>query len=217
MRTIFPKTFYNLFRPILDNYLKVKWNAKWTRSYVFYNARGMGTIDIRDILNGDTDEEVVELKAIAATFTKRYYDDRMKDILKWVNGWIKYKGDSEVQKKPEYWQNAYDTYSRRTGDCEDGAILIYKLAILSGVPEWRIKLCAGWVQNPRNESKRVGHAYIIYLSEQYNDWFVLDWCYWYGISLMLYLKIPHRLMYKYQYIWWTTNHVYSWSQHDTLL
>jgi len=209
---------YDWFRLILDAHLKHKWNTMWKRSYVVYNARGMGAIDIRTVFDDTSEKDMQELKEAAESFEyQRYYDDRMADILNFTHFWIKYKGDRITWGKPEYWQDAYTTWKLKTGDCEDGAILMYKLAVLSGVPEWRLKLCAGWVQNPRDRRKKVGHAYLIYLSEQYNEWFVLDWTYWYKECINAYLKIPHRYMQKYGEIWWTTNHKYSWAQHDTLV
>jgi hypothetical protein len=212
MQQIFTQTMYDRFRLILNPYLKSRWNIKWKRSYVLYNAKGTGLIDVRDTVKaGERTGELV-LQGIAYTFKDLDNDEKMRCVLRWVHDWITYKAE-----KKEYWQSAFETWDRKAGDCEDGAILIYRLAILAGVPEWRVKLCAGWVHDPNKKGTKSGHAYIIYLSELYNDWFVMDWCYWYGESLWNFQMTPHRELIKYKEIWWTTNHVYSWAQHDTIV
>ena len=216
MQAVYSRKLYDTFRPVLDATLKIKWNTNWKRSLIFYNVKGVGTIDIRDMFSLDGEEENKELQGIANTFIDKYYDDRVFKILSWVKNWITYKGDFEIWKRAEYWQTPYETYKKRTGDCEDGALLIYKLTVLSGIPEWRIKVCAGDVLEP-NGKGTVGHAYVIYLSELFNEWFVLDWCYYYSKSSARYLKIPQRECPEYKVIWWTFNHIYSWAQNDTLI
>jgi|GEM_PF-2839916 len=55
--------------------------------------------------------------------------------------------------------------------CEDGAILMYNIALRSGVPYWRMRLNAGDV-------KGGGHCYLTYCREKDNNFVVMDWCYW---------------------------------------
>jgi intein/homing endonuclease len=59
-------------------------------------------------------------------------------------------------------------------NCEDGAILITSLCIAAGIPEWRVKVAAGYVQSSPT-APQGGHAYNIYLAEDGN-WRILDWC-----------------------------------------
>lgn len=80
--------------------------------------------------------------------------------------------------------------------CEDGAILMANIMLKSGVPYWRIRLNAGDVQGG-------GHAYVTYLREKDNKWYVLDWCYWYGDSVNF--KKTWKDAKKYFGIW------FSWS------
>ena len=87
-----------------------------------------------------------------------------------VHSKIRYTSDEK-----EYWQFAYETYRRGKGDCEDGAILMANMMLLSGIPYWRVRLNAGDV-------KGGGHAYVTYLREEDNTWYILDWCYWYDES-----------------------------------
>jgi len=96
-------------------------------------------------------------------------DKRANDCLKYVINRITYTTD--VKSGGEYWQFGYETFSRRKGDCEDGAILLANMMLRSGIPYWRIRLNAGLVQGG-------GHAYVTYLKEDDNQWYVFDWCYW---------------------------------------
>ena len=75
----------------------------------------------------------------------------------------------------EFWQYAHETLTRRRGDCEDGAIYMAVLMLTSGIPYWRIRLNAGLVKLKGGD---IGHAYITYLRESNDTWYVLDWCYW---------------------------------------
>ena len=59
----------------------------------------------------------------------------------------------------------------KAGDCEDGAILLSNVLVKSGIPYYRVRVCAGSVNGG-------GHAYCVYCRETDNEWVVLDWCYW---------------------------------------
>ncbi len=97
----------------------------------------------------------------------------MTDILRWVQANITYRSDSLVWKLSERWQTPKETMELRTGDCEDGAILMYALAIHYGVPANRLLLFAGSVQGG-------GHCWLGYRSTEYPlNWCFMDWCYWF--------------------------------------
>lgn len=97
--------------------------------------------------------------------------------------------------------------------CEDGALLIASMMRIAGVPAYRIKVCAGWVQDPRNKNNWCGHAYTIYLTDQ-GKWVCLDWCYWPDRTPMKDRK-AHSELEKYKEIWFTFNDEFSWSQKST--
>ena len=65
-------------------------------------------------------------------------DKQMYEVYYWVRKNIKYVPDSTQWNMSEYWQTAEETESLRTGDCEDGAILMYVLARLKGIPANRL-------------------------------------------------------------------------------
>lgn len=104
------------------------------------------------------------------------YDSIMVNVLRYVRSRVKYKTDSSVWKVKEYWQGARVTWSLRTGDCEDGAVLIYVLASLCGVPSNRMLVFAGDV-------KGGGHCWLGYKPTfDVTKFAFMDWCYWYDQS-----------------------------------
>ncbi len=210
--------FIRLFRPIRDSFLKKFWNGKWPDTNIYYNARGK-TIMITDILN-ESDEALKPLKdlVVARRWDKVSDPDwKIKQIWRWVNDNIQYKGDFGVWKRTEYWQYASETFDLRTGDCEDGTILLYQLARLAGIPEFRMRICAGNVTDPSNSSRVVGHAYLIYLHEGKNLWYTVDWTYYFRENWNDFAIVPHGYRKeKYQGIWWAFNGKNQWALHNML-
>ena len=92
----------------------------------------------------------------------------------------------------EYWSYSYQTFIRGYGDCEDGAILMYDVLRKSGIPAWKLRINAGYVNNPDgslkyypNGGRDGGHAWLTYYVESQfwkgkdkreDKWVVLDWC-----------------------------------------
>jgi len=123
-------------------------------------------------------------------------DDKANKCLKYVHEHFYYKGETK-----EHWQTANESIERGRGDCEDGAILMYNIMIASGIPEWRVRLNCG-------EVKGGGHAYITYLREANNKWYILDWCYWYSESVNF--RRTWREAENYFEIWFSWNDDYVW-------
>tara|TARA_Y100000590_G_scaffold134834_1_gene154241 strand:- start:30 stop:1112 length:1083 start_codon:yes stop_codon:yes gene_type:complete len=92
----------------------------------------------------------------------------------------------------EYWSYSYQTYQRGTGDCEDGTVLLYDILRKSGVPAWKMRVNAGYVNNSDgspmlhpNGQRDGGHVWLTYYVESQfwkgkdkreDKWVVLDWC-----------------------------------------
>jgi len=151
-----------------DEELEAYWNNKRPKTYWSHKARPLFTdasikVSVDPKIFYTTDRKL-------PTFDGDF-DNIAIQCLDWVAENIFYTTD----KDGEFWQFAFETYKRRKGDCEDGAILIANSMIMSGVPYWRIRLNAGNVQGG-------GHAWVTYLAEKDNKWYVLDWCYWYDES-----------------------------------
>ena len=54
------------------------------------------------------------------------------DIYRYIGKNTHYALDSEVHGEEEYWQSPYETYSLKTGDCEDWAIFVGYFAAKQG-------------------------------------------------------------------------------------
>lgn len=109
-------------------------------------------------------------------------DSKMLQILKWVKNNFTYEIDEKRFKVAEKWQTCEESLIFKRMDCEDGAILIYALAIYNKVNIAQLKLCAGNVTEG-------GHCWIEYLSDEFfyeDKWFTIDWCYYYDDSKFKY-------------------------------
>lgn len=98
-------------------------------------------------------------------------DEKALAGLKKLRSIVTYVSDTSSYGVSEYWAFPYQTLTRKIGDCEDGAILLANILVKSGVPYYRVRICAGSVNGG-------GHAYCVYCRETDNEWVVLDWCYW---------------------------------------
>lgn len=188
------------------------WNNKWPRNEITYSARWDNAtrykMDVRHMILNKSHV----LRHTARQFTGSD-DEKAIDILKFVKNNLVYVSDSYNYNQAEYWQHPEITAQKSTGDCEDGALLIASLMRLSGIPAYKLKVCAGWV---KSGDGRGGHAYVIYLADD-DEWYVLDWCYYGNESIDNFKKVPHKHNDKYQEIWWTFNDEYTWAQKSTKL
>jgi len=184
------------------------WNNKWPQSKIMYKTDSLGLpIDIRSVFNHSNES----MEVLAKDLMSRHKGDALAlAILYRAAGTIKYVSDKAGHGRVEFWQTSSETQDLKAGDCEDGAIWISDMLHLCGIPYWRFKLCAGYVEV---DKKPVGHAYVIYLADDLK-WYVLDWCYWAGLSTA-YFKVKEQSERKeYAEIWFTANAEKSWAQKD---
>jgi len=132
------------------------------------------------------------------------YDGIMNKTLKHVIKFMTYVADEK-----ENWQTANETMIRKKGDCEEGAILMYAIAVKSGVPKERLRINAGDVTY---KGGRSGHCYLSYLRESDNEWYVMDWCYWPKESIDF--KKSWDDAKNYFGIWYSFNQDYVWLKPD---
>jgi len=215
---------------MLESYKKHYWNNYWNKTNVYYSARPdwLNGHTISMILKLDSAKSEAEMKTFFLNATKdaTFKNDDSKALFAftWVRGNIKYIGDFKKSKDYELWQTAFETFNDRTGDCEDGAILMYKICRILGVPAWRLKLRTSQV---KYNSKVSGHCYLCYLTignNQWSDeWYSLDWCYLPATSLRNFKNKPIRKVEMYnppeQYkstnpLKWSFNEEFEWSQKD---
>lgn len=164
-----------------DDILEYFWTHKIKpNKTIMYPARNGNAMNVIRFLNQENN-------LVPTSFGSN--DDKANDILKLVINTIEYTSDAK-----ENWQWANETKEMRKGDCEDGAIYMANIMLRAGIPSWRIRLNAGDVRG-------AGHAYVTYLRELDNNWYVLDWCYWPRESINF--KKKWKNAQKYFGIWWS--------------
>lgn len=135
-------------------------------------------------------------------------DEKALAGLKWIIDNIRYVPDKSQYGFNEYWAYSYQTRKRKRGDCEDGSILLYNILLKSGVPYWKMRLTAGWV-NWKGE--KVGHAYLNYYCEKSDKWVVLDWCY-YPNKLNIEKRPDYKDEKNYLDVWFSWNQKYCFTK-----
>jgi len=176
-----------------DRILEYFWNNHIkSTDKLYYAARNSRNMNVIRFFNEHNDT-VPTVEGINNDF-------KANNALKHVAKNITYTSDAK-----ENWQWADETVERKLGDCEDGAILMANIMIKSGIPYWRIRLNAGDV-------KGGGHAYVTYLRETDNTWYILDWCYWYNESEKI--KKTWKTASKYFGIWFSWNTRYGFQKDE---
>ena len=207
-------TFWEKFGRIVTAYQETYWNNYWKKTNVIYPARPEWYQNISEILNmSDLPEQSIMRRyfLVHHKIAFNYSDDaKMAFAFKWCTDNLRYIGDYEKLKKYEFWQHAYETFIERTGDCEDGAILMYHIARMLGVPSWKIRLVA---QDVIFKGRIVGHCFLSYLARGYMkwgyDWYALDWCYFPSRSISNFKNktVRETVMYNpsSRPVWWAFN------------
>lgn len=193
------------------------YDNKWKKAPIIYSGRALRTEDKRvgvDVKTFISSNDAVLQEIIKKyRLKKRNPDDTAWAIQKWVVRFLTYKYDSEANDVAEFWQFPFESIASRVGDCEDGSILIASLCINAGIPPFRVKVAAGYVQSAPT-APQGGHAYTVYLGED-GGWRILDWCYFEDSKL----KITKKPLAKnggqknaYKDVWFTFNNENSWNQ-----
>lgn len=138
------------------------------------------------------------------------HDETISNIQKWVVKNVSYLGDDINNYTMEYWQFPFETLADKTGDCEDGSLLIASLALNCGVPSFRLRINAGMVQEAPT-APQGGHAYVSYLRECDNQWVVIDWCYFEDSAVPISSKVLHKDNQYYKNVIFSFNDKFSWA------
>lgn len=206
-----------------EKQLEEFWNNKRPKNVIAYTGRaipkknplGEGTI-LKERVQIDVKTMMTDHDAFLSKIIEKYhlkgssYDETFSNIQKWVVQNIQYLGDDVNNYTMEYWQFPFETLTDKTGDCEDGAILMASLAICAGIPAFRIRVVAGMVQ-PAPTAPQGGHGYVSYLRESDNQWVILDWCYYEDSQIPMNLKPLHKDNPYYKEVWFSFNNQHSWS------
>jgi hypothetical protein len=158
----------------------VSYLIDWRNSWIKTNLRSW----INDNL-----ELPEELKKKVDKYRPLVDKDKVKIVLDFVNSELTYVPDKTVWKTEEKWQTPTETWTMKTGDCEDGALLIYAILHYLDVPDYQVYIVAGDVVGG-------GHCYVTYMADSGLE-YPLDWCYWFSESVRL--KIPYTSREEYYY------------------
>ena len=166
-------------------------------------------IDVRQMISHD--DVILEKLLLDENLIGRDNDATMLLIQKWVKRSIDYQHDQKRLQVTDHWQFPFEFIHSKTGDCEDGAILIASLGLNAMVCHTRLRVVTGFVQ-AGEESKKGGHTYAIYQRESDDEWVVLDWCWYSDASVPMKDKKPFRENPKYKEVWFSFNHLHAWSE-----
>ena len=192
------------------------WNNKWPKAPIIYNGRALRGksdrigVDVKDfiVLNDELVKNVIKKYKLDQGRTP---DDIAWNIQKWVVKFLSYKYDEDSDQCPEFWQFPFETLQSGVGDCEDGAILITSLLANAGIPDFRCKVGAGYVQ-PSPTAPKGGHAFNLYLADD-GEWRILDWCFYEDSRLPVKSKPLSKnggQKNAYLELWFTFNDKFSW-------
>ncbi len=204
------------------------WNTKWKKDTIIYEGRNFysngkyvrAQCDSRIFINRN--DHILYHLLDQFNLRKKTFNETQLQIQRFVVQNFRYLSDEKNNKSVEHWQFPYESVHGRLMDCEDGAILITNLLIQQGLPNYRVKVQQGWVQEAPTQPQG-GHAYCVYLEDPINDkqdWKILDWCYFEDSHIPVESKPLQKdggQRRQYGEIWFTFNDEYSWQQKSFLV
>ena len=98
-------------------------------------------------------------------------DQRAISVVYFVSNLLTYTSDGSGI--GDRWTGAVATWTRKYGDCEDGAILIHALLLAAGVNPNRVRTVFGKAMT--TELAEIGHAWVIYRRISDEEWIPLEW------------------------------------------
>jgi len=205
------KTQNNALKIELQKYLpnpsEEYWNNKYPKTninYLRHEIDGNYEVDVRDFF------QIYDNRIPTVAGNKD--DTKAFNALMWVRKNIEYVPDKTNYGYPEYWAYPYQTLKRGSGDCEDGSILLANIMVKSGIPYWKVRLCAADVYNRKGEYLG-GHCYVTYYYEDGNRWVSLDWCF-YPNSLTIDKRPDYKdeMIYGNGRVWFSWNMKYAFAK-----
>jgi predicted transglutaminase-like cysteine proteinase len=187
--------------------------------YYIIDSKYRTSVQLSSWLKGQVSIQSSEVdKWVNAISTLEDSDGQMVEILRYVRNVLIYKSDKEVWDMLEKWQEGEVSAQKRTGDCEDGAILTYIIARRKGIPANRLLLMCGDVNGG-------GHCWLAYKPNCYPlDFVFLDWCYFSDVnsieqrdkfhiednSIQEYIDEDTVITSNYYNIWFAFNELHSY-------
>jgi hypothetical protein len=136
-------------------------------------------------------------------------DEIVEQAQEWIIKNISYVSDQSQFATNEYWEFSYETLTRKKGDCEDGAILLYDILRANNIPSWKIRINIGYAVNPNNGSQGM-HGYVTYYSQENAKWIAVDWC-WFPDTGLIKDRPEYKDNAMYGDISYSFNEEYCWS------
>lgn len=200
-----------------NSIFKQAWESGLKSTTILYNCRGKGNTDIRKVYNVTAEGEVELDKVVHKQgWEDLSNDEAILEIAEYVNRRIKYRHDKFNYGAVEYWADPYTLWKKRSDDCDGYATLITKLGWMAGIPRFRLRLVAGYVDDGRNTEG--GHAWVMYLREQDNQWYVIEGSYKSRDAFRRYSEhIDYSGARDYKNIWWWTTDEESYARHPLVL
>ena len=88
-------------------------------------------------------------------------DSVVRQVLAYYNRRITYLGDIKKWKVEEKWQTPKLTWLLQTGDCEDGALLIYCTLHWLGIPDEQLYIATGDVEGVNTVNGLTGNITLV--------------------------------------------------------
>ena len=155
------------------------WITRWRKGYIYYKWQGDYSRDLRSLINHPSYllEDIVEKYNLKQPTEER----TLERITQYVHNNYQYISDIDNFKSKEWWADTDIISQKLQDDCDGLAMLLKALALECGVPDWKLKVAAGFVFLPGTEQKENdlksaqigGHAYCLYCRNE-KEWVVLD-------------------------------------------
>lgn len=101
-------------------------------------------------------------------------DLKIKKVNNFFNEQYLYQEDQAVWNKVDYWSTPFEFLNKKSGDCEDFAVMKYLALIYVGVPQDKLKISYVRIHNKNSSLKDESHMVLKYLGSSEEDPLILD-------------------------------------------
>ncbi len=168
-----------------------KWNHNKPKTTIFYkgrylpsgesgngpneNSRRMIDVDVRLFVTPNDGYIQQDLMAehLMVNDPRNCNDDIMR-IYRFTRESFRYDSDEAITGRPEYWLFPFELRHTRRGDCDDWANQLASYLIGAGVPDFRVRVVCGRVNDPRIDPENAGHSTVYVLSDNLMTWYHLN-------------------------------------------
>lgn len=170
--------------------------------------------DIKNVFK-QTEREDKELMKYYASDIKEDMKlmDKAKVLALAVNKRIRYKTDTKVYGRLEYWASPIEVHKKRYDDCDGYAVLLCYLLRLFGAQPWEVFVRAGDVKN--YEGEIIGHAHVLVYNIEDNNYYPLEGSFYPNENIEKFGIVPiqDNNLYNEQDTWFITNDLISYSNY----